>query len=345
MLAVGKAVLTDLDYGSDFLWRLNDEWLDAWNDPEHPLSNQTLAFSLGGDFIGNDRAMKLFWATCESGSDNTVRISGANLNYTMLEANPDSDPPKITPRVLNRAVPHLILSGYSHFDSETGILHAPDATDTAFKALLLALQTPAAGYDALAEQWHEANVTWMNGKISQTEPGKTGDVNSTVVFNLRNQATDPIGDCMIAFWDEAEISGDPRDVTLPPAAPARSGIRAGRRDGRRAHDTPGGHQCFAELVRSDPANSPIHNDVSIGSYSFYLDYPTWIGDGSHHHAVYIEAVSDSRIHGYKPTIYRPSDDINRLIQPDRKFTVRARHAQPQSGKRVCVLRLVTRPQF
>jgi hypothetical protein len=322
MLAVGKAVLTDLDYGSDFLWRLNDEWLDAWNDPEHPLSNQTLAFSLGGDFIGNDRAMKLFWATCESGSDNTVRISGANLNYTMLEANPDSDPPKITPRVLNRAVPHLILSGYSHFDSDTGILHAPDATDTAFKALLVALQTPEAGYDALAEQWHEANGKWATQKTQNTQPGKTGDVNSTVVFNLRNQATDPIGDCMIAVWDEAEISGDPRDVTLPSQRPPGAEyVPTVETDAERTIRQEVINASLSSSAAILP-NSPIHNDVSIGSYSFYLDYRTWIGDGSHHHAVYIEAVSDSQYIGYKPTIYRPSDDINRLIQPNQFTYVR-----------------------
>ncbi len=315
VLSVGKAVLTDLDYGSNFLWRLNDEWLTAWNDPQHPLYDQVLAFSLGGDFIGNDKAMELFWATSESGSDNTVRISGANLNYTFLEANPDADPPTITPRVLTQAAPHLILHGYSHFDSDTGILHATDATDAAFQALLTALQTPAAGYAALAQQWQANNVTWA--------AGKPNDANSTVVFSLQSQAGTPIGDCMIAFWDESQIPGDPRDVTLPPERPAGANYVPP------AAETPAEaamRQAVlnASLSSADAIlpNSPIHNDVAIGSYSFYLNYPTWVGDGTRHHAIYIEAVSDSQYIEYRPTIYRPSVDINRLIQPNQFTYVR-----------------------
>jgi hypothetical protein len=315
VLAVGKGVLTDLDYGSDFLWRLNDEWLTAWNDPTYPLSSQVLAFSLGGDFIGNNAAMKLFWATCESGSDNTVRISGANLNYTILETNPDADPPTITPRVLVRAVPHLILTGYSHFDSDSGILHATVATDTAFAAMLSALRTAAADYDALAQHWHDNNVTWATGKPD--------DTNSTIVFSLCNQAGGPINDCMIAFWDEADIPGDPQNITLPPQSPPGADFAPP------AAETPAEaamRQAVinASLSSSDAilANSPIHNDVATGSYSFYLNYPVWIGDGSRHHAVYIEAVSDSQYIEYQPTIYRPSVDINRLIQPNQFTYVR-----------------------
>jgi alpha-beta hydrolase superfamily lysophospholipase len=313
VLAVGKQVLTDLDYGSDFLWRLNDEWMSAWNDATHPLSAQVLVFSLGGDFIGNDLAMKLFWATSEAGSDNTVRISGANLNYTFLDANPDADPPTIVPRVLARAVPHKILKGYSHFDTDTGILHATDATDSAFAALTQALQTPAAEYDALSQTWATDNASWATGNDA--------NVNSTVVFSLRDQVGRPIGDCMICFWDEADIPGDPRDVTLAPTRPAAADY------GPPAAETPAEEATReavinASLSSSDTiiSNSPIHNDVAIGSYSFYLNYPTWIGpNGTRHHAIYIEAVSDSQYIEYKPTIYRPSVDINRLIAPN-QFT-------------------------
>jgi hypothetical protein len=315
VLSVGKGILTDLEYGSNFLWRLNDEWLTAWNDPKYPLYNQVLAFSLGGDYIGNDKAMDLFWATSEDGSDNTVRISGANLNYTILEANPDANPPTITPRVLNQTAPHLILPGYSHFDSDTGILHATDASDTAFQALLTALQTSASNYDALAQQWKAQNVTWT--------AGKSKDANSTIVFGLCNQSGAPIGDCMIAFWDEADIPGDPRDVTLAPQRPP------GAEYVPPAAETPAEAAMrqaviVASLSSADAilANSPIHNDVAIGSYSFYLNYPTWIGDGTRHHAIYIEAVSDSQYIEYKPTIYRPSVDINRLIQPNQATYVR-----------------------
>ena len=313
VLAVGKQVLTDLDYGSDFLWSLNDEWMDAWNDATYPLASQVLAFSLGGDFIGNDAAMKLFWATSEDGSDNTVRISGANLNYAFLEADPDADPPTICKRVLARPVPHKILKGYSHFDTDTGILHATDVTDAAFAALLTALQTTAADYDALAQTWATENAAWAVGNDQ--------NVDSTVVFSLRDQVGRPIGDCMIAFWDEADIPGDPRDVTLAPTRPAAASCPPP------AAETPEERATREAVVNASlsvsPAiisNSPIHNDVAVGSYSFYLNYPNWIGPGgTNQHAVYIEAVSDSQYIEYKPTIYRPSVDVNRLIQPN-QFT-------------------------
>jgi hypothetical protein len=81
----------------------------------------------------------------------------------------------------------------------------------------------------------------------------------------------------------------------------------------------------ASLSSSDAIldHSPIHNDVAVGSYSFYLNYPKWCGpDGQRHHAVYIEAVSESQYIDYKATIYRPSVDINRLIQANQFTYVR-----------------------
>jgi pimeloyl-ACP methyl ester carboxylesterase len=317
VLSVGKGVLTDLSYGSDFLWRLNSDWLAAWNDDDHPLHAQVLAFSLGGDSIGTNEAMKIFWATSESGSDNTVRISGANLNYTLLDANPDSNPPSITPLVLKRLVPHLILPGYSHFDTVSGILHANDSGDAAFSALLAALTTTPAGYDALAQQWKASNDAWVTQK--------QGDANSTIVFELRDQSGKPIPDCMICFWDVAELKGDPQSVTLPAPAtpgaaipeaetPAEATVRQGVLD--------------ASLSAGDAilANSPIHNDVAVGSYSFYLNYPTWVGAGAQprQHAVYIEAVSDSQYIEYKPTIYQAPESIDHLIQPNQFTYVRVR---------------------
>jgi hypothetical protein len=311
VLTVGKQVLTDLDYGSDFLRRLNEEWMLAWNDAECALSKQVLAFSLGGDFIGNNAAVKLFWGTSESGSDNTVRISGANLNYTILEANPDADPPTIKPVALARLVPHLILPGYSHFDTDTGILHATQTDDAAFQALLTALQTTDAQYDALAQTWKARNVAW-----SQAKPG---DANSTIVFNLCDQAKNPISDCMIAFWDESKIPGDPRDVQLAQQRPAGAFTPPAAETPEEAAMRQAVITASLSSADSILPHSPIHNNVALGSYSFYLNYPTWIGNGTRHHAVYIEAVSDTPYILYRPTIYRPSQDIDRLIQPN-QFT-------------------------
>ena len=44
--SVGKRVLVDLDFGSDFLRKLSADWIEAWNDAT-PLYGQTLCFSMG----------------------------------------------------------------------------------------------------------------------------------------------------------------------------------------------------------------------------------------------------------------------------------------------------------
>ena len=56
--------------------------MDAWNGGK---LDSLFAFSLGGDFVGDDQALQIFWQTHEIASDNTVRISGANLNYTLID--------------------------------------------------------------------------------------------------------------------------------------------------------------------------------------------------------------------------------------------------------------------
>jgi hypothetical protein len=84
-VGVGAGVLTDLDYGRDFLLRLNRDWLTAANNGHF---NDLYIFSMGGDSLGNDKAVEFLWQSSEPGSDNTVRISGANLNYRFLFGDP-----------------------------------------------------------------------------------------------------------------------------------------------------------------------------------------------------------------------------------------------------------------
>ena len=129
---------------------------------------------------------------------------------------------------------------------------------------------------------------------------------------------------MIAFWDEADMpGGDPRSLALPLDRPADADLAppVAETDAEAAARR---SIVAASLSSSDTIldHSPIHNNVAIGSYSFYVSYPKWVGDGTRHHAIYIEAVSDSQYIEYKPTIYRPSVDINRLIQPNQFTYVR-----------------------
>jgi hypothetical protein len=114
--AVGLEVLQDLDYGSAFLLRLNEDWLDAYLAAHAPV---TYPFSLGGD---NHAGLlnQIFWQTHENGSDSTVRISGANLNYRFLYFDQTATNPALTIKQLATPVPHLILPGVSHTGT-TGI--------------------------------------------------------------------------------------------------------------------------------------------------------------------------------------------------------------------------------
>jgi surfactin synthase thioesterase subunit len=83
-LNVGQRVLQDLDYGSLFLRTLNRDWLNAWNDASAPLWREVYCFSMGG----TDHSYwqnQLAWESHEAGSDGTVRISAANLNYRLID--------------------------------------------------------------------------------------------------------------------------------------------------------------------------------------------------------------------------------------------------------------------
>lgn len=104
--AVGERVLADLDYGSTFLWAVNTEWLDAWNTKGLPA--QVYCFSYGGDKLGASPLSNIpefpevpGWQFLEPGSDSIVRVSGANLNYSLLTADAGAGaltpPQSITP--------------------------------------------------------------------------------------------------------------------------------------------------------------------------------------------------------------------------------------------------------
>ncbi len=108
---VGEEVLADLDYGSAFLWSLNAEWLQAWN---RGLLRNVNCFSIGGDkhWVDPLQIPVPGWQFMESGSDSIVRISGANLNYSMLTA--DASTGLLRPTRIDPPAPHLVIPGYTH---------------------------------------------------------------------------------------------------------------------------------------------------------------------------------------------------------------------------------------
>lgn len=185
--SVGMRVLADLDYGSAFLWGLNAEWLDAWNAGR---LDAVRVFSLGGDDHSEFKD-QVFWQTRENGSDSTVRVSGANLNYTRLEADPQTDPPQLRLVPMQKPAAHLVLSGYTH----TGIIGAVTApSDPPFAALLQAIAVnDDASYGAVVKDWSTRTAAWTNQHSDQA--------NATIVFRLHDAAGRLITDNLILIGD------------------------------------------------------------------------------------------------------------------------------------------------
>jgi hypothetical protein len=273
VLSVGAAVLTDLDYGSDFLLRLNYEWLTA---ASNGLLNDIFIFSMGGDSIGNDPVVDFLWQSSEPGSDNTVRISGANLNYRYLIADPDAG--TMNSLLPPHRIPHLIVPGKSHFGPATGILGSiHDASDPAFQAVISALNVASElQYDALQTAWNSQLSAWI---ANNANADKT---NATLVFSLTDRAGHSVDDCFIGFLDQA-IAGTNTIAAL--------------------------NTSSAAII----AHSPIQNNVERGSYSFYLNWPKYI---TINHLVHIEAQSGSPYIAYKAVDYTPSSDVQKMIQPN-----------------------------
>lgn len=194
--SVGLEVLQDLDYGSEFLLRLNEEWLDAHLSNAPP---QLLSFSL----IGDDHSAlmnQIFWQTHESGSDGTVRISGGNLNYRIASINQTAANPTLTLKQLPYRVPHLVIPNVSH-TGDTGILGGQAPTmNVVFPAIRDALQTSRASYAALADRWRTLTDDW-----SRQMPD---DCNSTIVFDLKHPGGRNIKDSLILISDHGTQAGD-----------------------------------------------------------------------------------------------------------------------------------------
>jgi len=295
-LGVGAGVLTDLDYGSDFLLRLNREWLAMRNGDDtrgitpNPAMQSLHAFSIGGNYNGakEQPEVNLLWASAESGSDNTVRMSGANLNYTYLVAD-------VTARSL-RALPskpqaHLVIPGKSHYGPQSGILASNTApTDAPMQAVRTALNVKTPDDYALVV------TTWTTASHA-VYAGAPDEANSTVAFSLHDQTGVSIKDCYIGFLD-ASVPG--LDATMPEAdkGPLISALSA---------------VSGAILHRQ-----PLHNNVQRGSYSFYVNTAKF--DAIQTHVITVSASLSTDLVTYGPLNFTVDHTlVERMIFPN-QFT-------------------------
>jgi len=255
--SVGAEVLQDLDYGSEFLLQLNEEWLDAY------LSNQppnVFAFSLGGD-DHSALDFQLFWQTHEDGSDSTVRISGANLNYKMVSINQSDANQTLNvkpPLNANAMFPHLVLHGVSHFGNN-GIVGGNASTmQIVYPEIKAALGvTDTASYRAVENNWRTR--TAGPGGWNASNPSQC---NSTILFSLQHPGGRKVEDSLILIKDS----------------------------------TPDENQALAHIGASIKPRQPIQNVTTLSSISFYVNYPQFSATYPHTVQIQINSGCDEIIY-------------------------------------------------
>lgn len=306
----GDQVLSDLDFGSDFLLRLNAEWQLA--RANNPRLRKLAMFSMGGDSIG-DKTSQLYWASSERGCDNTVRISAANLNYTYLKVGDDG---KLQPLVINPApVPHLIVTGKSHWGPVSGILASNTANDQpTMVAIAEALSVPSGddpAYATLASAWAKSNDDWMSATAvnSGDDPTITAamtnaDVNgnSTIVFNVQDRYGRSIEDCIISLVDATDPS-----ITADTLATNQNLFVEG----------------VLRLTSAMESRWPIHNQTERGSYTFYVNYKRFYdldvpipGATQMHHRITITAAVPGDCITFATITYETDPTIVHLVKPN-----------------------------
>ena len=297
ILSVGANVLTDLDYGSDFLLRLSKEWLVAWNSG---LLTGLYAFSMGGDSVGSDPSLQVFWQTHEPGSDNTVRISGANLNYTIIEVVHGANGINAQAVTFNPRIPHLVLTGYSHFGPQSGIIGFVDPTgDRALAAAVAALKVASdTEYATVLADWNAQLDTWMaNTRAKVTSSGEPSQINSTAVFSLQDESGRAIPDCVIAFLNQSQLGA------------------VSNADG--GGDTVALAAAVNAVSNSIMPHSPIQNNVERASYSFYVDYDTYTTTSPHW--FHVEATLPGQLIAFQSLTFTQPEELTHTVSPN-EFT-------------------------
>ncbi len=287
-LSVGQGVLTDLEYGSDFLLRLSAEWMKAWNDGS---LDGLFAFSLIGDTPGTDPALKVFWQTHEPGSDNTVRISGGNLNYTIIDVSHDENATTVSAVTPVRRVPHVTVPNRTHFGTATGIMSSvTQPSDEAIVRVVDALSVKdAAGYAALEAGWTADLAAWTAANPTLA--------NSTGIFTLFDRNGSSIADCMIAILDQTTLGG-------ASAAPMVA--------------DPGAFVAAATAASPSLIRAPLQNDQQPGSYTFYINYAAYAAVSPHWFQIDINnnALLGQHKYPYEPFVFTQPPNLTHTIAPN-----------------------------
>lgn len=220
------------------------------------------------------------------------------MNYTIIEVVHDARGTQALAKRPVRPVPHLVLEGYSHFGSDSGILGwVKPAGDESLNAVVQALGvTDGASYSSVETNWSGRTASWEKeaNAAHLSIGGPSSNVNSTVVFTMRDESGRSIEDCVIAILDQAGLgvpgnAVDPRGVDRLVSA-ANS------------------------VSKSIMPHSPIHNNVQRGSYSFYIDYYAYVSTSPHwFHA---EASLPGQLINFFPLTFTQPPELQHTINPN-----------------------------
>lgn len=299
--SVGARVLDDLDYGSVFLRKLNRDWLDAWN-ASSPLYSKTFCFSIGGtdhSFWEN----QLAWQSRESGSDGTVRISGANLNYRFIELRPPYT--GFTTTVMNQPCPHLVVQTparkYSHTsqsEPDTLGLVLSGAADVA---------TEIAHFGRPPEAVSSLTYGILEGILSQDEQPFQAIVEAMNVADLPSYQV--IQKKWVAEMD-AWTQANPSEANS--TAVVATSDQFGRVVDHASVIIRDQNGTIQNISASILGNQPISNRLSPSVISYYIN--TGEFRSSHPHAIHIEAGTGTQFATYGLSLDAPiSDDENHVL--------------------------------
>lgn len=180
----GQRVLDWLELGSEMSWQLNESWLDY-----ECTANGIFPFVLTGQKIDRQLYDALNSYTGESGSDGIVRVSSANMNYSLLKLHQEGTNGEnlvVEKMIRSETMAFGVLPGCAHSGKKMGIIRsvtmANAATHPTAIWVLRCLQVKnRKAYNTLARDLD--NLTHETQKIERTEQVNTLIFNRVFITN------------------------------------------------------------------------------------------------------------------------------------------------------------------
>jgi hypothetical protein len=215
----GQRVLDWLELGSDLSWALNLSWLDY-----DCVSEGVYPFVLTGQSIDRNFYDALNSYTGEPGSDGVVRVTGANMNYSLLRLVQQDDELKVE-RIRRAASTALgVLPGCSHSGKDMGIIRSvklasADTHPTAQWVLRCLNVRNATEYSTIKNELIKLTEATQEAELEEMVPSLLGTRiypnprHSMIVFRIVDDRGENLSDYDLYFtagpeYDEDELPED-----------------------------------------------------------------------------------------------------------------------------------------